>query len=65
MVSRCRYYSIGLFKKYEKEELKNLEWLYVYDMQDSEIYKTEFPDVDVYYPWIMLAGRIKTVEEAN
>ena len=24
MVSRCRYYSIGLFKKYEKEELKNL-----------------------------------------
>ena len=24
MVSLCRYYSIGLFKKYEKEELKNL-----------------------------------------
>ncbi|MHD0316285.1 hypothetical protein LIY46_14010 [Fusobacterium varium] len=57
--------SLEKYTNIVKEELKNLDWLYIYDLQDSEIYKNEFPDVDVYYPWIMLAGRIKTVEEAN
>ena len=33
MVSRCRYYSIGLFKKYEKEELKNS---YINNEDDTE-----------------------------
>lgn len=56
--------SIDYFKNYVKEKF-NPDWLYACDLRESNVYKIEFSDKDIYYPWIIFTERIKTIETAK
>lgn len=50
---------------YSEKEKFNPDWLYACDLRESNVYKIEFSDKDIYYPWIIFTERIKTIETAK
>lgn len=45
-----------------KDNFKDLDWIYTYDIQNLEIHKNEFTDGTIYHPCIILTGKIKNIE---